>query len=43
VNAVQYLRGVTNWFGDVVLYEELLLKRYDAILTRLDRALTAGS
>jgi len=42
VNAVQYLRGVTNWFGDVVLYEELLLKRYDAILTRLDRALTAG-
>jgi len=43
VNAVQYLRGVTNWFGDVVLYEELLLKRYDAILTRLDRALTAAN
>jgi len=43
VNEVQYLKGVTAWFGDVVLYEELLLKAYDAILTRLDRALTAGN
>jgi hypothetical protein len=42
VNEVQYLRGVTTWFGDVVLYEELLLKRYETILARLDSELAAG-
>jgi len=36
---VYWLRGVTNYFGDAALWEELLLKRYDDLLPRLDRAL----
>jgi len=27
-----------TYFGDASLYEELLLKQYDAILSRLDKA-----
>jgi len=38
-NMVYYLRGVTGYFGDAALYEELLLKRYDDILPRLDKAI----
>jgi len=38
-NVVYYLRGVTGYFGDAALYEELLLKRYDDILPRLDKAI----
>jgi hypothetical protein len=36
---VYFIRGVTFYFDDAVLYEELLLKRYDDILGRLDRAI----
>jgi hypothetical protein len=32
------MRGHTAYFGDASLYEELLLKQYDAILSRLDKA-----
>jgi hypothetical protein len=32
------MRGHTVYFGDASLYEELLLKQYDAILSRLDKA-----
>jgi hypothetical protein len=39
VNEVQYLQGVTAWFGNTVLYEQLLLKQYDALLPRLDAAI----
>ena len=38
-NMVYWLRGVTGYFGDAALYEELLLKRYDEILPRLDKAI----
>jgi hypothetical protein len=38
-NTVYWLRGVTTYFGDAVLYENLLLKSYDEILPRLDKAL----
>jgi hypothetical protein len=38
-NAVYWLRGVMTYFGDAVLYEELLMKRYEEILPRLDKAL----
>lgn len=38
-NTVYWLRGVMTYFGDAVNYEELLLKRYDEILPRLDKAL----
>ena len=30
------MRGHMAYFGDASLYEELLLKRYDAVLSRLD-------
>jgi hypothetical protein len=36
---VYWLNGVTTYFGDAVLYERLLLKRYDDILPRLEKAL----
>ena len=36
---VTLMRGHLAYFGDASLYEELLLKRYDAILARLDRAI----
>jgi hypothetical protein len=36
---VYFIRGVTFYFDDAVLYEGLLLKRYDEILPRLDRAI----
>jgi hypothetical protein len=39
LNQVQYLVGVTGWFGNTVLYEELLLKQYDALLPRLNKAI----
>jgi len=32
-----YIRGVTYYFDDAVVYEGLLLKRYEDILARLDR------
>jgi hypothetical protein len=35
---IQLMRGHMTYFGDASIYEELLLKQYDAILTRLDRA-----
>ena len=35
---IQLMRGHMTYFGDASIYEELLLKHYDAILTRLDRA-----
>ena len=38
-NTVYWLRGVTAYFGDAVIYEDLLLKRYAEILPRLDKAL----
>jgi len=38
---VYYLRGLTAYFDDSSLYEELLLKRYDEILARLDKAIAA--
>ena len=38
-NVVFWLRGVLSYFGDAVLYEELLMKRYDEILPRLDKAI----
>ena len=36
---VSLMRGHLAYFGDASLYEDLLLKRYDAILSRLDRAI----
>jgi hypothetical protein len=36
---VYFLRGRLGYFGDTVLYEELLLKQYDDILPRLDKAI----
>jgi hypothetical protein len=33
---IHLMRGHMAYFGDASLYEELLLKRYDAILSRLD-------
>ena len=38
-NPVCWLQGLTTYFGDAVLWERLLLKRYDEILLRLDKAL----
>jgi hypothetical protein len=38
-NPVVYLRGVTGWFGNSVIWEEQLLKWYDDLLPRLDRAI----
>ena len=40
-DVVFWLNGVTTYFGDAVLYERLLLKRYDDILPRLEKALGA--
>jgi hypothetical protein len=34
----QLIRGHITYFGDASLYEELLLKQYDAILSRLNKA-----
>jgi hypothetical protein len=36
---IQLMRGHMTYFADASLYEELLLKQYDAILTRLDEAI----
>jgi hypothetical protein len=41
-NPVVFLMVVTIWFGDAVIGEDQLLKRYDDLLPRLDRAI-AGS
>jgi hypothetical protein len=38
-DTVYYLHGVRNYFDDASLYEELLLKRYEAILSRLDKSI----
>jgi hypothetical protein len=38
-NVVYLLGGRLTYFGDTVLYEQLLLKQYDDILPRLDNAL----
>ena len=38
-NYVQFFLGVTTYFGDTVLHENLLLSRYAEILTRLDKAI----
>jgi len=38
-DVVYWLRGVMTWFGDASLYEELLLKWYDEILPRMDKAI----
>lgn len=38
-NDVDWLRGVQTYFDDASHYEDLLLKRYDDILPRLDKAL----
>jgi hypothetical protein len=35
---IHLMRGHMTYFGDASLYEQLLLKRYDAILSRLDKA-----
>jgi hypothetical protein len=35
---IHLMRGHMTYFGDASLYEELLLKQYDAILSRLDKA-----
>ncbi len=40
-NSVQWFVGVTSYFGDTVLHEKLLLKRYEEIQPRLDRAIDA--
>jgi hypothetical protein len=37
---VDLLRGHMAYFGDASLYEELMLKQYDAILSRLDRSIS---
>ena len=34
---IHVMRGHTTYFGDASLYEELLLKQYDAILSRLNK------
>jgi len=36
---VYWLKGVMTYFGDAALYEDLLLKRYDEILSRLEKAI----
>jgi hypothetical protein len=41
-NEVHWLRGVTGYFGDTVLHEDLLLKRYEELLPGLDRAIDDG-
>jgi hypothetical protein len=38
-NSVQWFLGVTTYFGDTVLHEKLLLKRYEEVLPRLDKAI----
>ena len=38
-NSVQWFVGVTTYFGDTVLHEKLLLKRYEEIQPRLDQAI----
>lgn len=37
-NALDLMRGHLTYFGDASTYEELLLERYDGILSRLDTA-----
>lgn len=41
-NQVHWLRGVYGYFGDTALHENLLLKRYDELLPRLDKAIAGG-
>jgi len=36
---IMLMRGHLSYFDDASLYEELLLKQYDAILTRLDKTI----
>ena len=38
-NFAVWITGVTTYFGDADLYEDLLLKQYDRILPRLDTAI----
>jgi hypothetical protein len=38
-NQVYWFRGVYGYFGDTVLHENLLLKRLDDLLPRLDQAI----
>jgi len=38
-NSVQWFVGVTTYFGDTVLHEKLLLKRYEEIQPRPDQAI----
>jgi hypothetical protein len=38
-NQVHWFRGVYGYFGDTVLHENLLLKRFDDLLPRLDKAI----
>src|SRR6185369_13782051 len=38
---VYFLRGLSAYFDDASLYEELLLKRYDELLLRIDKAIAA--
>jgi hypothetical protein len=40
-NPVYFLRGVNAYFSDAALYERLLMKRYDDLLPRLDKAIGA--
>lgn len=37
-NQVHWFRGVLGYFGDTALHESLLLKRYDELLPRLEKA-----
>ena len=36
---IHWMRGHMAYFGDASLYEELLLKHYDALFSRLDKAI----
>jgi len=36
---VHWMRGHMAYFGDASIYEELLLKQYDALFARLDKAI----
>ena len=38
-NYVQWFLGVTTYFGDTVLHEKLLLRKYEEILPALDKAI----
>ena len=42
-NQVHWFRGVLGYFGDTALHESLLLKRYDELLPRLEKAVADES